>query len=65
MEFARWMFVLAGTGFWAAIAYEVFDLGGPWIFGTSILLWLALLGISIVVAPITHPTATPTPDNVP
>lgn len=51
MEFARWMFVFCGAGFWAAIGYEVLDLSGVWIIATAVLLGLALMGITGVLAP--------------
>lgn len=51
MEFARWMFVFCGAGFWAAIGYKVLNLGAPWVLLTAVLLGFALMGISAVINP--------------
>lgn len=61
MEFARWMFVLCGTGFWAAISYKVLALGTGWVIITAVLLGLALLGVSLVIAQPAAPPATREP----
>lgn len=61
MEFARWMFVFCGAGFWAAIGYKVLDLAGVWVVITTVLLGLALMGVTGVLAPFGQPAAADTP----
>lgn len=51
MEFARWMFVFCGAGFWAAIGYKVLALSTAWVLITAVLLALALMGVSAVIRP--------------
>lgn len=59
MEFARWMFVFCGAGFWAAIGYKVLNLGLGWVLLTAVLLGLALMGISAVITPFSQAAQSP------
>ena len=61
MEFARWMFVFAGAGFWAAIGYKVLALGTAWVLITAALLGLALMGVSAVIRPFSQASQAGTP----